>query len=123
MGELQTPARVSSVAARGVHRLIFALHNGRFPNKDIDHINHNRSDNRPENLREVDKAENNKNYSKYSNNSSGITGVSKKGKKWQARIQVDKKPIYLGVFNTIEDAASAREEALTSYGFHRNHGI
>jgi len=43
------------------HRVIFALHHGRWPEQVIDHINHVRNDNRPINLRDVSHAENSRN--------------------------------------------------------------
>ncbi len=46
-----------------------------------------------------------------------VTGVSwhKHTNKYMARISVDSKEIYLGVFNSIEEAASARSEAEIKY--------
>ena len=57
------------------HRLVWALHNNHFPNKQIDHINGVPYDNRIENLREVTNKENSKNSAMYRHNTSGITGV------------------------------------------------
>ena len=37
------------------HRIVWLLHYGKFPEMELDHINHNRTDNRIENLREVDR--------------------------------------------------------------------
>jgi hypothetical protein len=41
--------------------IVFALHHGRFPSPEIDHINRNQSDDRIENLREATRSENLKN--------------------------------------------------------------
>lgn len=57
------------------HRIAWLLHYGRFPTKEIDHINRNRSDNRISNLREVDRCENNRNSSKKVNPKTGVIGV------------------------------------------------
>jgi hypothetical protein len=53
------------------------------------------------------------------NNTSGIKGVSwhQARKKWTARIWVNNKCVYLGIFETIASAASSYEEAS-----HRLHG-
>lgn len=106
------------------HRLAYLYVNGSFPEKQIDHINHIRDDNRINNLRVVDRSENLKNQTKYSRNTSGHNGISwaKHLKKWRARIQVNGKPICLGVYKNKKDAIKARKEADIKYGFHKNHG-
>lgn len=50
-------------------------------------------------------------------NKSGRTGViwHKKAKKWMASIAVDRKSIYLGLFENFEDAVKAREDAELKY--------
>lgn len=108
------------------HRIIWEMHNGEIEGKmEIDHINHIRNDNRIENLRVVDRAENCRNYSKSSNNSSGVAGVywHKKAGKWGAQIMINYKNYHLGLFKTIEDAAKARLEASIDLNFHENHGL
>lgn len=57
-------------------------------------------------------------------NTSGHLGVyrNKPLDMWEARIRVDGKFIYLGIFNTKEDAISVREKANSEYDFHINHG-
>ena len=39
----------------------------------------------------------------------------KKAKKWMASIAVDRKSIYLGLFENFEDAVKAREDAELKY--------
>lgn len=106
-----------------LHRLAWFYMYGRMP-KNIDHINHNRSDNRISNLREVDVAENQKNKSKYKNNTSGHHGVhwSKGKRRWVASISIDKQQKQLGVFADFSDAVDARKNAEILYGYHNNHG-
>lgn len=106
------------------HRVIWALTHGEWPECDIDHINHNRSDNRLVNLRAVDRAENLRNSSKRSDNTSGVNGVyrNKRLGKWQAYIRAEGKMLYLGVFEHLSDAVLARKKADAEFGFHRNHG-
>lgn len=108
-----------------VHRIVWIMHNGEIPfGMHIDHINHNRKDNRIQNLRLVTNGENHKNTKLYSRNSSGVCGVSfsKWHNKWWARINVDGKFINLGMFDDINSAIEAREKAEKFYGFHENHG-
>ena len=57
------------------HRLVFAYFNGRFPTEEIDHINRCRTDNRIENLREVDRLGNIKNTTKKVNPDTGVVGI------------------------------------------------
>lgn len=57
------------------HRLVFAYHNGRFPNGEIDHINRIRTDNRIENLRECTRLENIENTTKKVNPETGVVGI------------------------------------------------
>ena len=65
------------------HRIIWLMLYGYLP-KIIDHIDHNRLNNKAENLREVTCSENCKNITKPKNNTSGVVGVSynKKQHKW-----------------------------------------
>lgn len=92
-------------------------------NKFIDHINHNKLDNRKHNLRIVTKQQNAFNMKKPSTNTSGYKGVGfhKQRNKWRARIMVDNKDISLGLYDTIEEAIKARKEAEIKYfGEYRN---
>lgn len=105
-------------------RVIWALETGAWPIDQLDHINHDRIDNRMENLREVSNAENQRNRPMQSNNKSGYTGVSwdKATEKWKAQISVDGKKINLGGFFYIGDAIDARQMASVKAGYHINHG-
>lgn len=111
------------------HRLAYLYVTGKWPEKQLDHINHDRSDNRFFNLREADFFCQSKNRSLPSNNISGHTGVFYKkdvkrdsSKKWNAYITYNKKRIDLGNFHTKEEAIKARKEAEKKHGFHENHG-
>ena len=105
-----------------LHRIIWILTTGEQPNT-IDHINRNRGDNRWCNLRNVSPQENCYNQSLRSNNKSGIVGVSfdKRRNSWRSTIMVNAVQIFLGRFEDMEDAISARLEAEPIYGFHPNH--
>ena len=104
------------------HTVIWTLVHGEPPNGVIDHINHDRTDNRISNLRVVSKRENHLNSGMNRSNTSGVTGVVICKKRWQASITVNHETIYLGRFDRIEDAAAARLAAERKYGFHKNHG-
>jgi hypothetical protein len=106
------------------HRIAWALHFGEWPTDHIDHINGVRNDNRINNLRVVTNTENARNANRRRDNTSGITGVSldKYGRKWIAFIKVRRLQLYLGSFNTIEEAIAARKQADIKYGFTERHG-
>jgi len=96
------------------HRLAWLLHTGRWPKKQIDHINRVRDDNRIENLLEANKSENQINSAMYRNNKSGYRGVyfSKQANKWQAQLRRNNKKTHIGYFATAKEASKAREAAL-----------
>lgn len=106
------------------HRVAWFLHYGEWPKCQIDHINHNRSDNRIKNLRVVCNQENHKNRPIQSNNKTGVVGVClhKNSGLYRAYINTGGKQIALGYFNDLHKAKIAREVANHRYGFHENHG-
>lgn len=80
----------------------------------VDHINHNKLDNRKCNLRNVDSSENNYNRkgAASNNKSSGIRGVfydnsTTHKNKWRAHHSFKGKKIYVGRFGTKEEAEEA----------------
>lgn len=107
------------------HRLAWLLHYGEWPRQDLDHINHTRADNRITNLRLADRSTNMKNSTKRADNTSGICGVYwyKPYSKWMALLGYEGGSKFLGYFDTIEEAATARLAANKQHGFHENHGI
>jgi hypothetical protein len=94
-----------------VHRIIFAIHHGRWPEGEVDHINRNRQDNRPANLREATRAQNRFNIPMRCNNTSGFKGVTRSGNRWAASIRANNKSHRLGSFSTPEEASAAYEAA------------
>lgn len=106
------------------HRLAWLYVHGSLPRNQIDHINHDRLDNRIINLREATHEENQRNKTMQLNNKSGVTGVSfhKPTSKWRSHIQVNGKSIHLGLFIYKNDAICARLHANRLYKFHSNHG-
>jgi hypothetical protein len=103
--------RVSGVAYLE-HRVAYAIATGIDPAEmSVDHINGDRSDNRPCNLRLATNAENIRSRHKLNqNNTSGEHGVhwSSAASKWTAVIKVNRVALYLGLFDNIEDARAAR---------------
>lgn len=80
--------------------------------KQTDHINHNKLDNRKSNLRTVTHRENQLNRKGLQiNNTSGATGVYKHKStgKWTASIKKNNKNVYIGIFETFDEAVSARK--------------
>lgn len=106
------------------HRLSWLYMTGEWPENDIDHENHKRSDNRWKNLREVTRAENLKNKSLGKNNTSDVMGVhwEKSFKKWTAYIAMNNKRIFLGRFFDKFEAICRRKSAENKHNFHENHG-
>lgn len=100
-----------------VHRIIWALVHGYWPELIIDHKDGNRLNNRIENLRETNFNGNLRNMRIPSHNTSGIKGVGfcKQTKKWTCSIHVNNKKIWLGRYDTKEEAAKVYEEASKKY--------
>lgn len=99
--------------AKAVHRIIMNAPKGTF----IDHINHDKLDNRKSNLRICTNQQNSMNRKPYKGKSSKYKGVSyiKKLDKFQAMIQANGKPKFLGRFKTEEEAAKKYNEAALEY--------
>lgn len=102
-----------------VHRVIWAIYYGVWPQHQIDHINGKKDDNRIVNLKAATGAENQKNRPKQKNNTSGHTGIRKLRNLWQARLRDQ----HLGVFPSLGEAVVARNRAASASGFSSTHGI
>lgn len=90
-----------------MHRVVWAMHNDKWPDGEIDHINGVRHDNRIENLRCVTAAINQQNQKSLRRNKSGLLGVQKGCNRYYARINVSDKQINIGSFPTAEAAHAA----------------
>jgi hypothetical protein len=97
-----------------LHRLLMDCKDSQ---KDIDHINRNKLDNRLLNMRICDHKDNCKNSSIRSDNTSGVRGVSfnKGHNKWKAEINANKHYYFLGYFDRFEDAVEARKQGEIKY--------
>lgn len=91
------------------HILAWLYMTGKWPEKDLDHKNLLRSDNRWDNLRLSSKQESSCNRGMFKNNKSGIKGVCWRAstKKWRAYIYKDYKCLELGSFELKENAEKA----------------
>lgn len=106
------------------HRLAFLYVTGKFPNGQIDHINHDRSDNRFKNLRDVTPSENQRNRTLSKNNTSGYSGIywHERDNAWRVVLYINNKNTYIGQRKLLHDAVKVLEKALIKHNFHPNHG-
>jgi len=96
-----------------LHRLIMKPSKGFV----VDHINHDKLDNRRENLRVTTQSHNLRNGLLKPSNKSGHIGVcwDKSRQKWMASMRVNYKMIHIGRFSSLTEAAEAREKALRDF--------
>lgn len=113
---------ISTDRKERLHRFVLDLKD---PTLVVDHINGDTLDNRKLNLRIINRAENNKNIRKRINNSSGYTGVylNEKSGLYVASVQLNSKKLYLGKFDTLEQANIAYRTAIKVLGFSERHGL
>lgn len=106
------------------HVVVFALYHGRWPDHTIDHVNGDRLDNRPENLRDVPHIQNMRNQPLSRASTTGVTGVhfDRARGKYAAHITIRGKTVHLGRFSAMGAAVRVRKRAEAKHGFHKNHG-
>ncbi|MCT4654251.1 MAG: HNH endonuclease [Cohaesibacter sp.] len=106
------------------HRLVWAWHHGEWPSGILDHIDHNKLNNRIGNLRIVSNLESAKNHPRRKDNTTGVTGVYRIAKrdKWRVLINHDGNLTHVGYYSTLSEAIAARKAAEKVLGFHPNHG-
>lgn len=90
------------------HRLAFLYMTGRFPEKDVDHMNGNPGDNRWTNLRNVSHSENMRNvlHKAASSKYTGVSFCSATGR-WKSQINLSGKNRNLGRFLSEKEACAA----------------
>jgi hypothetical protein len=96
------------------HRIAWVFEHGEWPTGGIDHINGDRIDNRPKNLRVVSQLMNAQNRRLHNPAStSKMLGASWKAKiqRWRAQIRAGGRMIHLGYFDTAEAAHECYVEA------------
>lgn len=87
------------------HRIVWALHNGRWPEQTVDHINRDRGDNRPENLRIASPTDQNLNVGIRKDNRTGFRGVSEDNGKFRGYINFLGKRVWTKRYETAEECA------------------
>lgn len=107
-----------------LHRIAWFIYYGEWPDSEIDHIDGNSENNRISNLRLSDRKSNGRNIRiDKSKSKSKFCGVNwHESGKWRARVKVDGKEIYLGLFDDVEEAAKAVKEKRSELGFDKSHG-
>jgi len=90
-----------------LHRMVMSAVNGEY----IDHINRNTWDNRRCNLRFTDVRHNIANAPKRKGRNPYKGVYQKRGKKWTAQLAANRKSIFLGMFDTPEEAALVYNKA------------
>ena len=102
-----------------LHRFIIDYSDEKF----IDHIDGNTMNNRKSNLRIVNPQQNMMNRRAVKPTKSGVVGVNyvRKTNKWKAVIMINRKTIFLGYYNDLEEAIEVRKQAEIDYfGEYRN---
>lgn len=104
------------------HRLMWLYVYGAMPILHIDHIDRNKTNNKPINLRIATQKQNSENMFRAKTNTSGFRGIRKearlKSKPWSASITHNYKQKHLGYFATVEEAIEARKKAEDLYFTH-----
>lgn len=104
------------------HRIIWAYMTGGWPAHTVDHENLDKTDNRWSNLREATKSEQQHNRRARANNPVGLKGVTvQPSGRFQSRRRENGKDVYLGTYDTAEEAHEAycRDAAKAHGGFFR----
>lgn len=109
--EIQTGVGRKARKTIRMHRMVTDTPEG----MEVDHINHDKLDNRKTNLRVCNRLANGKNKMMSKRNKSGYKGVHARYGRWVAVIRFNWKLYHLGVFDTPEEAARAYNKAAVEY--------
>jgi hypothetical protein len=102
------------------HRLAWFMFYNEIPN-ELDHINRLRDDNSINNLRSCTRVENSRNRNKRIDNTSGMIGVhyNNKTRRWDARININKKRIKL--ISDVCPAIALSKRKVAEYSIYREY--
>lgn len=94
------------------HRIVYALYHGTVDFTDclIDHIDNNKWNNNPNNLRLATFSQNNYNCKLYKNNKLGHKNITVAKNGYKVEFRSNKKYFYAGIFKTLEEAIVARDQ-------------
>lgn len=107
------------------HRLAF-LFMGENPPDEVDHLDHDGTNNKWENLRASNRFDNQKNLPIQKSNKTGVVGVNwhKAANKWQARaVDCSGKRIDIGRYDSFEDAVNARKKYEVEFKYYQNRDV
>lgn len=106
------------------HRVVWAMVHGEWPVGQIDHIDGDRLNNRPGNLRDVTHRQNTMNRGIRRDNTTGVVGVVRHRRtgSYDASISDGGRKVHLGCFTNLDAAREARRQAEVELGYHPNHG-
>lgn len=106
------------------HRIAFAIYYNKWPDGIIDHKNGIVSDNRIENIHDVNSVQNNMNQKRHCDNKSGVTGVwyDKSRGTYQAYISINNKRVWAKRFGDLEEATNQRMVMQEKLKFSERHG-
>jgi len=113
------------------HRAAWIISYGDIPDGyQIDHIDHDGTNNKLENLRCVTAQENQRNRKLDVRNKSGMNGIRERKRKnaidiyYEVQTRTLSKYTYIGSYNTLDEAIAARDAFYLAEGnFHHNHGL
>ncbi len=99
------------------HRLAWFYVHGEWPRERLDHEDNCQSNNRWDNIRPATHSQNMANRKLNSNSSTGYKGVSARDGRYRAYVNKDGFRHWLGVYSTVEEAATvAASKALELHG-------